>query len=364
MIWLDRLHRWIGGIIGLVLALLGLSGAILVHRDAWIGVPRASDARVGDPEAIAQAVGKLRGEGSAPPQSILLATDSFGLHRLSYRSGAGAYADQSGVVVTRWATQWERPELWLFDFHHHLFAGDSGEWVIGIVGLCGLFFVVSGMILWWRTRKTFELRLWPRRMSRSAIVRQHRDLGVVMAPLLFLAILTGTTMIFRPVSNLFLGPGAAAEVTRSLKAPDFPHQPLAADLDWAKMARLAQARFPEAELRSIGVPRGGHGPITARLRQPEEWLPNGRTVVWFSPADGSVLGARDARGLSGRVRAYNMLYPLHAAKVGGWAYQLAMTLAGLSLTLLGTLAVWTFWFKRPRKPAAQPDFTAPAASHS
>ena len=40
---LDLLHRWTGGLIGLVLALLGLSGAILVHRDDWIGLPHAGD---------------------------------------------------------------------------------------------------------------------------------------------------------------------------------------------------------------------------------------------------------------------------------------------------------------------------------
>ena len=61
------------------------------------------------------------------PASILYADDHFGLSRLTYSGGAGAYADQAGAIVTRWQSQWERPELWLFDFHHHLFAGDAGE---------------------------------------------------------------------------------------------------------------------------------------------------------------------------------------------------------------------------------------------
>src|SRR3546814_5045984 len=105
--------------------------------------------------------------------------DGFGLHqgRFALCEGARFYADQSGRVVAGWACQWERPELWVFDFHHHLFAGDSGEWVTGIAGLCGLFFVVTGAILWWRTRKSFRLRLWPKRMSRPAIVTHHREIG-------------------------------------------------------------------------------------------------------------------------------------------------------------------------------------------
>ena len=40
---LDTLHRWTGGLIGLVLGLLGLTGAILVHKDAWIGLPHSGD---------------------------------------------------------------------------------------------------------------------------------------------------------------------------------------------------------------------------------------------------------------------------------------------------------------------------------
>ncbi|MFX6803769.1 PepSY-associated TM helix domain-containing protein, partial [Acinetobacter baumannii] len=87
----------------------------------------------------------------------------------------------------------ERPELFLFDLHHHLLAGETGEIVAASAGLCGLFFVISGAILWWRTRRTFEFRLIPRRLSRPAILRHHRDLGIVFAPLLALVMFTGTT---------------------------------------------------------------------------------------------------------------------------------------------------------------------------
>ncbi|WP_164255793.1 PepSY-associated TM helix domain-containing protein, partial [Stenotrophomonas maltophilia] len=88
-----------------------------------------------------------------------------------------------------------RPELWLFDLHHHLFTGDTGETVIGIAGLAAILFVITGTILWWRTRRTFKFRLWPKRLSRPMIVMQHRDLGIVMAPLLLLSAVTGTMMI-------------------------------------------------------------------------------------------------------------------------------------------------------------------------
>jgi uncharacterized iron-regulated membrane protein len=331
-----------------VLALLGLSGSILVHRDAWIVLPHAHDARLADTEVLAAATARLMADPAARPGSIVYASDSLGLLRLSLPGGGGAYADQSGAIVARWSSQWERPELWLFDFHHHLFAGDTGEWVIGIAGCAGLFFVVSGAILWWRTRKTFELRLWPRRLSRPAITRHHRDLGIVMAPLLLLSIYTGTVMIFRPMAGLVFGPGTSAAVAKSLKPPRPTGAALSSGIDWANIVRAAHARFPEAELRQLSLPRKDSGLISVRMRQPEEWLPNGRTMIWFAADDGRIVAARDAHRFGWQVKGYNLLYPLHAAKVGGLPYRLLMTLAGLALTILGSLAVWSFWFKRGR----------------
>lgn len=344
---LDTLHRWSGGLIGLLLALVGLTGAILVHRDAWVALPHAADRQVQDTGVLAATVHKLMADPARRPQSITFANADFGLDRLSYKGGAGAYVTQAGEPVLAWESQWERPELWLSDFHKHLFAGDGGEAVIGIAGLLGLFFVVSGTVLWWRTRGTFAFRLWPARMTRPSIVRHHRDLGIVVAPLLALSLVTGSVLVFRPLASVVLGPGAASEIEHVLKAPKAPEVRLADTLDWAAMMRAARARFPDAEVRSLSLPRGKGGLITVRMRGPGEWLPNGRTTVWFAADTGRMVKARDAAVLPARVTAYNAFYPLHAAKVGGLAMRLVMTLSGVALTLLGTLAVWSFWFRRP-----------------
>ncbi|SNS65965.1 Uncharacterized iron-regulated membrane protein [Sphingomonas laterariae] len=350
---IDLLHRWMGGLIGLVLAVLGFTGALLVHRDAWIMLPHAGDPQVQDTGAVADAVAKIMADPAARPESIVFASQNFGLNRLSYADGGGAYADQTGEIVTRWASQWERPELWLFDLHHHLFTGDTGETVAGIAGLCGLFFVVTGAILWWRTRKTFEFRLWPRRMSRPAIVRQHRDLGIVVAPLLLLSIVTGAALIFRPVAALILGPSAPAVVSRALAPPPPREAKLAAHPDWRGMIETARARFPDAELRILSLPRGKSGMISLRTRQQAEWLPNGRSTLWFAADSGVLVDARNAFDLPAQAQGFNLFYPLHAAKVGGLAYRLVMTVSGLAMALLGGLAVWTFWFRGGRRIPAR-----------
>ncbi|MEG3084601.1 PepSY-associated TM helix domain-containing protein [Sphingomonas sp. PB2P12] len=358
MTLLDTLHRWAGGFLGLVLAILGLTGAILVHRDAWIMLPHAGDAQIQNTRLLADTTERLMANPAIRPQSITFANANLGLDRLDFGKGAGAYTDQAGTIVSQWQSQWARPELWLFDLHHHAFAGDTGETIIGLAGIAGLLFVITGTILWWRTRRTFAFRLLPERLSRPAIVRHHRDLGIVAAPLLVLSLLTGATLVFRPISAVFLGPGAPAAIDAALKPPKGPGGALADHLDWRGMIVAARTRFPDAELRSVSLPRKGSGLVTIRMKRPQEWLPNGRTTMWFAADDGRLVGARDAASLSNVVAAYNILYPLHAAKIGGLGYRLVMTLSGLALGMLGTLSVWSFWFKRPRRTKPRPSVRA------
>lgn len=348
MKWLDLVHRWTGGIVGLVLAVLGLTGAILVHKESWIALPHAGDALVTDPATIAAVTEKVIA-ANPRAQSIIYAGDRFGLHQVRLPSGAGAYADQAGNIILRWSSQWERPELWIFDLHHHLFTGDVGETVAGIAGLAAILFVITGAILWWRTRRTFRFRLWPKRLSRPAIVMQHRDLGIVVAPLLLLSAVTGTMMIFRPIAAVVVAPFTSpAKVFASLAPPKLTGGPLASKPDWRAIIGSAHARFPDARIRILSLPRKPGEPITIRMKRAGEWLPNGRSTLWFDAADGHLRAARDALAMPAGAQIFNGAYPLHAAKVGGLAYRLLMTLSGLALALLGSLTVWTFWFRRPR----------------
>jgi uncharacterized iron-regulated membrane protein len=282
------------------------------------------------------------------PGYVLLGSDDFGLTRIGRPDGSGAYLDASGTIVAQWASPLERPELWLFELHHKLLAGETGETLTGVLGLAAIAFVVTGLILWWRTRATFAPRLLPKRLSRPAILRHHRDLGVMVAPLLLLAALTGSMMVLKPLGHALLaplsGPGAIAA---ALKPPEVQGGP-AGRVDAGALLEAARVRFPHAEARMLVWPRKPGELMALRMRQPAEWHPNGRTTLWFDAATGRLVEARDALALPAGPRVFNALYPLHAASVGGLPFRLAMTAAGLALALLGTLAVWSFWTGRPK----------------
>lgn len=353
MLWLDRIHRWTGAFIGLWLAVLGLSGTLLLYEDAWLRatVPHADEALVEGAGPPSSGLERLLALESPQLTSVIFPTDGFGLFKLSFADGAGAYADQSGTIVTRWTSKWQRPELWLFDLHHYLFMGETGAIVGGVLALIGLGFVITGLLLWWRTRKTFAPRLLPTRFSRLPIVRHHRDLGAVTAPLLSIALLTGAMLTLRPVADLLLSPLSPGVIAESLASPTVKGGPIAAQFDWRTTLQTVRTMYPDAELRTISIPTRDGQLVRIRIRQSHEWLPNGRTVFWFDPADGRLVEARDARALPLATRAFNLIYPIHASTVGGILFKAAMTAAGLSLTLLGTLSLFGFWGFQARRAA-------------
>lgn len=338
---LSFLHRWTGGFLGLLLAVLGLSGTILLWDGEWISLPHAGDAAVENVQLIGQLAER---EAAAGATRITFASEEIGLHHVAREGGAGAYVAQDGSTVASWVSQWERPELWVFDLHHHLFAGEIGETVSGIAGVLGLVFTVTGTILWWRSRRSFRWQLWPKKFRPGPIVSHHRDLGILIAPLLLVSFLTGVGMLFPSATGFVLSPFGRIEA-RS-KPPEA--EPAKGAAPVAAMLVDAKARFPDAELRRLTIPNKPGQPWSVRMRQKFEWTPNGRTTLYFDGA-GMLLKVDDPASGSRADSIYESFYPLHSAKVGGLAWKLMMTLSGLALTLLGTLATWSFWVRKANK---------------
>ena len=337
---LSFLHRWSGGLLGLLLALLGLTGTILLWEGEWISLPGANAPYVENVQAIERIAEREAGAGAT---RITFASEEIGLHQVAREGGAGSYVAQDGTTVAAWSSQWERPELWIFDLHHHLFAGHNGELVTGWAGVFGLLFVITGSILWWRSRRAFEFRLWPRRFQPGPIVRHHRDIGILVAPLLLVSFVTGTGMIFDDVTKWVLSPFGKIEQS---KPPEV--EAAQGNAPVAAMLAEAKSRFPTAELRRLTIPSKPGQPWAVRMRQPVEWTPNGRTTLYFD-GSGKLLRTDDPAAGSRASSINEKLYPLHAAKTGGLAWKLLMTLSGLGLTLLGSLATWSFWFRKAKK---------------
>ena len=114
----------------------------------------------------------------------------------------------------------------------------------------------------------------------------------------------------------------------------------------------AQAAFPDALPRRLMLPAEPGAPVALRMKQPFEWTPNGRTYVWLDPTTATVVATDDPAASDVASAFEEKFYPVHAGKVGGVVWRLTLTLGGLTLVLLGTLATWSFWFRPNQGRAA------------
>ena len=343
-------HRWLGGLVGLGLAVLGLTGAALLWKPWWAGV--AQDPRAPSAAEVEAIIARAEALGAS---HVTLPSAEFGVAQAGFgRGGGGAYLAHDGTLLARWQSTWERPETFLFDLHHHLLMGGTGEVIAGWLGLAAILFCVTGLILWWPTRRTFRLRALPPRFTRPAVILHHRDIGAVLALPILLAAITGALMVLKPLGQAVLAPLSSAQEVAAWQAKP-PAPATASKPDWPAILAAARTRFPDGELRMLVWPKTPGEAVTIRMRRPTEWHPNGRTTLSLA-GDGTVLMARDAPAAPLAVRANHALYPLHAARMEGSAMALplriVMTLAGLGLALLGSLAVVTFW--RAQKPRRSP----------
>lgn len=336
------IHAWSGAALSLLLAILGLSGTLLVFRDDWLRTifAPARDGLILEPANLAVVADAAEATFGDRLVSAVFGTPDMGLTRLYLTDGDAAWLGPDGAVLAQWSGN-ARPEAWLFDLHHHLLAGHAGEIVSGIAGLAAAALTVTGLVALWPARRAIGVKVWPGSSQRGALLSAHRNLGLMTALPLLVLCLTGAAMIFPDSAKALLSgfrPAPAVQarvIDATYSAPN-----------WNAVFTAAQDRAPDAVIRIVRWPTPDNPAISLRLRQPAEWHPNGRTYVLADPATAQATLSADAQTQPTATRLYNALYPVHSAHLGrglpGRLYDLICALTGLALTTLGLIGVWAF----------------------
>lgn len=338
---LRTIHAWAGAILSLLLIVLGLTGSLLVFENDWIALkhPEARAGFAADPAVLGAAAERL--EADHPDlRTVDFGGPQLGTHKLYLAKKDFGIAAPDGATLDRW-TGPARVEAFVFDLHHHLLAGETGEIVGGVAALAAVLLVLTGLVVWVPAWRATRLRIWPRSARRADLVSSHRNLGLTAAVPILIFCLTGAGMVFNDQARALLAPNA----------PEPPPPPVVGtgDIDWPAALAAAQARFPDATLRMAGWPAGPGKPASIRLKQPGEWHPNGRTAVLIDPATSGVVRVTNAQALTRGERALHAIYPVHAGAVGGWLYEWVTVLSGLALAALGFVGTWSFLIKPRRK---------------
>lgn len=341
---LRSIHAWAGLVLALVVAAVAASGVLLVFKTDYLRLtlPEARETARLDPASLGRAATVAERLFPGNVRSIVFADERLALHKVHLNDGGGAYLGSGDQLVDRWPRR-GRPEEWLFDVHQKLLLGDAGHTIAGVVGLAASVMVLTGLYLWWPGRRGFRGRVWPRSGQRLHLLAQHRDLGALAGLPILLLTLTGSAMVFPDAASTALDvllPSRASAESRTAPAPARV-EATGENLGWTGTLALAQAAYPSARIRVLSW-AGPEGTAQVRLRQPEEWHPNGRTRVTIDRHTGAVVDRSDALAEPLPVRTYNSLYPLHAGSIGGRVYDLVVLLAGISLCVLALVGGATF----------------------
>lgn len=331
-----RLHGWAGINIALILIVIAATGSLLVFKDDYIRatVPAARQPADLSRTGLAQVTEAAEAAfGQDQLRALVYATPDFGLHKAYLQEGRAAYLTSDGDVIAQWGEN-ERFEDWLFDLHHRLLAGSTGLLIAGICGLAGLVLIVTGLTAVWPMRRGWRRGLKIRTISRAQLLSVHRNLGTFTALPLFLSIATGVIMTFPDQSRSLFDQFGSPE---PLSVPTFT----SGKTDWLAALSQADTAFPGAAPR-MALWGGADRPASLRLKQAQEWHPNGRTLVVIDPGTGALLGQNDALNNGVGREAFNAVYPIHAAHIGGRIYDAIVFLTGLALTALGVFGVFAF----------------------
>lgn len=377
---LFTVHMWVGLVLGILLAALGLSGSTLVYDDKVAALidPPPHATTVGQPlplDMIASAAreaaarkglegGQLQiilpeDEGNAAsvriggisPMGNMPGMNRDGAAReRRHREGGGerrreggeaapggnrgmlVYVDPvSGAVLgTRKAAL---PPLLTFahQLHGNFMMGRDGRiWAVGPMGIAMVLLGLTGIVLWWPKRGQWKYAFLVRRTARG--LRFHRELHAAVGIWIF--------VVFMVVSVS----GVVIVWPQTFGMPQFSRAPVTVEatgdrtIGAQQAVNAAKAALPNAQLRGVTLPARPDQAITVNF------LSNGaiNASVLVDPYTAKVLQVRDP---SEQFMAWQR--PLHQGSVGP-VWKFLVFLSGL-VPLLFVITGITMWIKKRKR---------------
>lgn len=360
-VWV-QIHLWLGLTLGVIGALIAVTGSVLVYDqaiDAWLNPHRyrTTGEQVALPFAIyAQGAEAAVGDGSRTINLRLPDGDATPVVALMRMRGEGGgirrvYLDPPTARVLDAPTG--RGVLgWAHDIHGSLLLRDyNGRTVVGVAGVAMLISSLSGIYLWWPRRRISKLDFAFRPafpLSRNL----HYTFGFYASLVLAVLSLTGIVISFPDAARSGVATfGPLSESARNVQTAQ-PRDARAIDIERA--AAIARALYPQSTLTSIGLPAGPRGVYRIGLRELGDATPRPVTQVFVDPSSGTVLRRIDRASQTRGDAFLAFQRPLHEGEALGAVGRAVVFAAGLVppvLAVTGTM-IWLRGRARRRRQVA------------
>lgn len=356
-----QFHLWPGLLLGLVFALLGLSGSLLCfypELDLWLNPAQRVRTAAAAPPVLQPAVERLQYRypdyrGAWRLEMPLAADRPLNVRYYGPPETAGrgfapfmATLDPATLEVTSARFWGDYAMTWLYDLHYTLLLDKPGRLAVGVVGLAALLSLASGLYLWWpapgRWRAALAWRLRPGRLR--ATYDAHVLAGAYGLVVLLALAFSGTLLALPEYANPLVE--ALSPLSRRAPVASTP-QPGQAPISADAAVAAAQAALPGGVLRWVETPAGPTGSYRVNLWRagdPGHRFP--RSNVWIDAYSGAVLAVRDWNRQSAGDTFLAWQHPLHNGEAFGLPGRLAACVGGLLPSLLWVTGLMRWRQKR------------------
>ncbi|MFT0517591.1 PepSY domain-containing protein [Pseudomonas faucium] len=368
---LFQLHWFFGITAGLVLALMGITGALYSFQEELLRAFNADVLKV-----------EVRAEGVLPPAELVRRVeaeqgDKVSMLWVDVREGNAArifftpapgerrgelrYADPyTGELKGEVAGQGFFNLM--LQLHRFLAMGDTGRQITGACTLMLIFFCLSGLYLRW-PRKALNWRTWLTldwaKKGRAFNWDLHAVFGTWCLLFYLLFALTGLFWSYewyREGLNRLLGDAPAAGQQqkrgegRGRHGPqkvDKNAAPLVVDYD-AIWANLKAAAGPSLATYNLRLPPAGGQPANLFYLQDSAAHPRAFNTLVLDPATGQVKSHDRYLDKSFKAQLLQSVYALHVGEYFGLPGRIIVTLASLTMPLFFVTG-WLLYLDRRRK---------------
>lgn len=358
-------HKYVGLILGFALSITGLTGSMIVfdrELDEFFNPATTNFSpgeAVGDIDLALINAAAAVNNGSAPTR-IALGRDASAPHIIRFPAPEGASGPIEVTVnpntseVTSVRTWGEYPVTWIYRFHYTFLAGDTGELVVGVLGLLLIFFCISGAIIWWpkfgfrsgrQIKRAFSVRLKAGFMLLNYDL--HRLLGILSVPVLLVVAFTGVELVWHePVEK----------IVSSILTVEHEPQPVSIVAGNKTLVndahKIALDTFPNSRVARIYLPRTADGTYEVTLiRQGDWWREFAGTKVWIDQYSGDVRTYWDSQNLKSGTTFLQWMFPLHNGDGLGMVGRVLVFIAGLLPAFFFSSGFY-IWYRKRRHVVA------------
>ena len=340
-----------GLIIGLILGIQGVTGALLawrtplnrvVNRHLYVVTPGATRLSYEELAIRAQAArpeAKLEyfRAFAAPDAPVMMGfTDDIYVHLNPYDGSVLGLRSRFGDSLG-----------WVEGWHKYLQLRPSiGGPIVGTVAFGFIVMILTGIVLWWpSTRRALRAGVtinW-KLSGRPWNLGLHKTVGIYATLVVLVSALTGVPIALKWIQRAFF----SLEVTAPA-SPSGGEQPfVGSDVIVRELDRL----MPLAHDIYVQLPR--RGLVKTHAIAADAPHLNARSYAWFNPEDGALLRYAPYSEAGNGFRAYYWMLSLHTGLIGGWVAQLLLSLGALAVPVLvytGAASYLQRKFRR-RRPA-------------